>query len=147
MRKAVPAEPVIFKVTEEQTAPYLPVFENIPAGFPSPATDFLSDTISLDQYLIRSPNRTVLLRVTGDSMKDAGILAGDLVIVERRPDAVPGQIVVANVDGNYTIKYLGKDDQGYYLQAANKKYGIIRPQNDFSMFGVVTGVVRKYGNH
>ena len=75
------------------------------AGFPSPAEEALGDILSLDDFLIRDKAATYLLRVTGDSMREAGLLPGDLVLVERRTHAKDGDIVIAHVDGGWTMKY------------------------------------------
>jgi repressor LexA len=116
----------------------------VQAGFPSPAEEELLDTITLDEFLIEKPESTFMVRVTGDSMIDAGIHPGDMVLVER--DAAPrkNSIVIAQVDGEWTIKYLVKDQQGVRLDPANSKYKPIRPQNSLEIAGVVRSVIRKY---
>jgi len=115
-----------------------------PAGFPSPAEEALGDAISIDDYLVEHPSKTVLVKVQGDSMKDAGINTGDIMIVERESRPRVDRIVVAIVDGDFTIKYLRKDNDGYYLEPANVAYPIIRPEIELNMFGVVVGQFRKY---
>ncbi len=116
----------------------------VQAGFPSPAEEELLDTITLDEFLIEKPESTFMLRVTGDSMTDAGIHPGDMVLVER--DATPrkNSIVIAQVDGEWTIKYFVKDREGVRLDPANSKYKPIRPQNSLEIAGVVRSVIRKY---
>ena len=84
------------------------------------------------------------LRVKGDSMIDAGIHSGDTVIVERREAAEAGDIVIANIDGEWTMKYLRQDRSGPYLQAANPDYPDLYPETSLSVGGVVIGVVRAY---
>lgn len=115
----------------------------VEAGFPSPAEEELCDTLSLDEYLISNREATYLLRVKGDSMQEAGILEGDMVLVERTNDARTGDIVIAEVDGEWTMKYLRKGQDGYYLQAANPKYPIIVPSGGLQIAAVVTCVIRK----
>ena len=115
----------------------------VEAGFPSPAEEELCDTLSLDEYLISNREATYLLRVKGDSMIEAGILEGDMVLVERTNDAKVGDIVIAEVDGEWTMKYLRKGQDGYYLQAANPKYPLIVPSGDLKIAAVVTCVIRK----
>ena len=115
----------------------------VEAGFPSPAEEELCDTLSLDEYLISNREATYLLRVKGDSMIDAGILEGDMVLVERTNDAKVGDIVIAEVDGEWTMKYLRKGHDGYYLQAANPKYPLIVPSGGLNIAAVVTCVIRK----
>ena len=116
----------------------------VEAGFPSPAEEELLDVMDFDEYLVPNKESTYILKVKGDSMKDAGICPGDMVIVERRQTYKPGQIVIANVDGEYTMKYLRKERNLYYLEPANEKYKPIYPKDDLMIEAVVTGVVRKY---
>ncbi|MCS6771034.1 MAG: transcriptional repressor LexA [Kiritimatiellae bacterium] len=116
----------------------------VQAGFPSPAEEELVDVLSLDEYLIRRPEATYLLTVTGDSMIDAGIHPGDIVLVEKGGTPRNGQIVVAQVDGEWTLKYYHKDRAGVRLDPANKKYSFIRPKHSLVIGGIVRGVVRRY---
>ena len=85
-----------------------------------------------------------MLKVKGDSMNDAGIMAGDYVIVERKKTASVGDIIIAEIDGAWTMKYLRKDAKGYYLEAANRSYKPIRPKEELLISAVVKAVVRKY---
>ena len=117
----------------------------IEAGFPSPAEEELLDVMSFDEYLAPNKEASYILKVKGDSMIDAGIHAGDMVVVERRAAYKPGQIVVAQVDGEHTMKYLRKGKNGaHYLEPANKNYPDIHPSESFRIEAVVTAVVRKY---
>jgi len=116
----------------------------VEAGFPSPAEEELRDTLSLDEFLIQNPDASFLLKVSGDSMSSAGILPGDLVIVDRRQTAKNGDIVIAEVDGEWTMKFLKKSGEAVYLIPANPKYQPIRPKQELKIAGVVTAVVRKY---
>jgi len=116
----------------------------VQAGFPSPAEEELVDTLSLDEYLIQHPDQTYLIKVTGDSMIDAGIREGDLVVVERGRQPRNRDIVIAQVDGEWTMKFYEKTSQGIRLLAANKKYPPICPQRELVMGGVVVAVIRKY---
>jgi SOS regulatory protein LexA len=116
----------------------------VQAGFPSPAEEELIDTLSLDDFLVEKPEATFLLKVTGDSMIDAGIQPGDLVLVERGRAPKNNDIVVAEVDGEWTMKYFVKDRDGVRLEAANKAYATIRPQQSLNLGGVVRSVIRKY---
>ena len=116
----------------------------VQAGFPSPAEEELLDTITLDEFLVEKPESTFMLRVTGDSMIDAGIHPGDMVLVERDAPPRKNSIVIAQVDGEWTIKYFVKDRQGVRLDPANNKYEPIRPQNSLEIAGVVRSVIRKY---
>ena len=85
----------------------------------------------------------MLVRVKGDSMVDAGILEGDLVVVEKQPTAKPGDIVVAIVDGQFTLKRLDVERGQFLLRAENKAYAPIRPEGALEIFGVMVGLVRK----
>ena len=116
----------------------------VEAGFPSPAEEELLDTMSLDEYLISNKEATFILQVSGDSMKDAGIMPKDMVLVERTDRANPGDIVIAEVDGKWTMKYLRQKGNQMYLEAANKKYPPIYPQEELKISAVVKAVIRKY---
>jgi repressor LexA len=116
----------------------------VQAGFPSPAEEELLDTISLDEFLVRRPEATYLLTVSGDSMVDAGIRPGDLVLVEKGGEPKQMDIVIAQVDGEWTMKYFGSDSDGVYLEPANARYHRIRPVQSLSIGGIVRAVIRKY---
>ena len=121
------------------------ILGTVEAGFPSPAEEELADNISLDDMLIQNRAATFLLKVSGDSMQDAGILPGDMVIVDRGQTPKSGDIVIAEVDGQWTMKYLNKRGGKVALIPANPKYRPIIPKNELKISGVVTAVVRKYG--
>ncbi len=116
----------------------------VEAGFPSPAEESLADTLSLDDLLIQNREATFLLKVSGDSMSGAGILPGDMVIVDKGQAPKSGDIVIAEVDGEWTMKYLRKRGSAVTLIPANPKYQPIKPKNELKIAGVVTAVVRKY---
>lgn len=120
------------------------VLGTVEAGFPTPAEEELADTMSLDDYLIRNPEASYILKVKGDSMIDAGIREGDMVIVERTANHKEGQIVIAEVDGEWTIKYLRKKDGKIFLEPANKKFKPIYPTEELKIAAVVRAVIRKY---
>ncbi len=122
----------------------LPFVGLVQAGFPSPAEEELTDTLSLDQYLIGNREATFLMRATGESMVDAGIMHGDMLLVERSDKAKPGAIVIAMVDGERTMKYLRVRGGKFYLEPANKKFKPIVPENELTIEAVVKAVVRKY---
>ena len=96
--------------------------ECISAGFPSPADDYLDIGIDLNEQLIRHPESTFFLRVSGHSMINAGINDGDLLVIDRSIDPRPGQIVVAILDGSFTLKKLVLRCEKLYLEAANPDY-------------------------
>ena len=116
----------------------------VQAGFPSPAEEELADTMSLDEMLIRRPEATFILTVQGDSMTGAGIMPGDMVLVEKGGTPKPQDIVVAQVDDEWTLKYYMKDSTGVRLDAANPRYPSIRPKRSMSIGGIVKAVIRKY---
>lgn len=120
------------------------IADRVRAGTPQPANDVISQVVSVDEYLIRSPSRTVMLTVNGDSMNDAGLMHGDTVIVEKNAPAKLGDIVVAIVDNEYTVKYLAHDKSGFYLKPGNEAYPLIRANESLDLFGIVVGAFRKY---
>lgn len=122
----------------------LPFVGLVQAGFPSATDDALTDTMSLDDYLVENRERTFLMRATGDSMINAGIHSGDMLVVERRSEAPVGSIVIALVDNERTMKYLRKKGGQYYLEAANDRYPDIYPEGALEIEAVVKAVVRKY---
>lgn len=122
----------------------VPLAGQVSAGFPSPAEEELRDVISFDEYLITKQAESFLLKVDGDSMIGAGIMPDDLVLVERGKEPKTGDIVIAEVDGAWTMKYFHKNDQEVYLEAANPKYPRIKPVAELRLGGVVMAVVRKY---
>ncbi len=115
----------------------------VAAGFPAAVGDDLQDAVVIDHELVRDPSRTVLVTVKGDSMIDAGILPGDTAVVERRHAATVGDIVVAIVDNEYTVKRLAKERGRFVLKPENRAYPVLRP-DALEIFGVVVGTYRKY---
>ncbi len=122
----------------------LKVLGQIKAGFPSLAEEELIDTMSLDDFLIKNHEATYLLKVDGDSMKEAGILPGDMVLVDRSISPADGDIVIASVDGNWTLKYLKKKGKEIYLKSANEKYPDIYASEEIEVAAVVKAIIRKY---
>ena len=120
------------------------ILGTVEAGFPSPAEEELVDTLSLDDLLIQNRDATFLLKVSGDSMSGAGILPGDMVIVDRGQTPKSGDIVIAEIDGEWTMKYLRKRGDSVTLIPANPQYKPIKPKKELKIAGVVTAVVRKY---
>jgi repressor LexA len=115
----------------------------VEAGFPSCAEEELLDAISLDKWLINNPTSTFMLKVKGDSMIEAGIMPKDYVLVDRSLIPKNKDIVIAEVDGQWTMKYLIKKGKDITLLPANPKYSPIRPKNELKIAGVVTAVLRK----
>jgi SOS regulatory protein LexA len=122
----------------------IPMAGSVQAGFPSPEEEALCDIMSMDEYLVTKPDSSFLLKVSGDSMTGEGIMEGDLVIVEKGRQPKNGDVVIAEVDGEWTIKYFKKKSGQVYLEAANPKYPVIRPRTELQLGGVVTAVIRKY---
>jgi repressor LexA len=122
----------------------LPMAGFIVAGFPSPAEEELLDVVSFDDYLVPRPQASFIVQVSGDSMTGAGILPGDLVIVEKGRAPKSGDIVVAEVDGETTMKYYRKEHGRIVLEAANPRYPAISPKVEMRLLGVVSACVRKY---
>jgi SOS regulatory protein LexA len=120
------------------------ILGTVEAGFPSPAEEELADNLSLDDLLIHNREATFLLKVSGDSMSNAGILPGDMVLVDKGEVPKSGDIVIAEVDGEWTMKYLRKRGENVMLLPANPKYQPIKPKRELKIAGVVTAVVRKY---
>ena len=120
------------------------ILGTVEAGFPSPAEEELADTLSLDDMLIQNHEATFLLKVSGESMSGAGILPGDMVIVNKAQNPKSGDIVIAEVDGEWTMKYLKKSGNRVTLLPDNPKFQVITPKNELKIAGVVTAVVRRY---
>jgi repressor LexA len=122
----------------------LPVLGAIEAGWPSPAEEELVDTMTLDDWLIGNREATFMLKVSGDSMIEAGIRPGDMVLVERGRTPHNGDVVVAEVDSQWTLKYYEQHGGRVVLMPANKNYQPILPKNELNIAAVVTAVIRKY---
>ncbi|MAG11432.1 MAG: repressor LexA [Parcubacteria group bacterium] len=116
----------------------------VQAGFPSAAEEELCDIMSLDDFLITNHVASFLLKVSGDSMIEAGIQPDDLVLLERGKQPSKGDIVVAEVDHEWTMKYYEKVGGKTVLKPANKNYPTIVPKEELVVAGVVTAVIRKY---
>lgn len=116
----------------------------ISAGFPSPAMDFIDLSIDLNKYLIKHPSATYYGRVIGDSMKDAGIDDGDLLIIDRSLEPTNGKIAVCYINGEFTLKKIKIDQDCCWLLPANEKYEPIKvtPDNDFIIWGIVIHVIK-----
>ncbi|MGH7261315.1 MAG: LexA family protein [Nitrospiraceae bacterium] len=116
----------------------------VPAGFPSPADDYLEGKLDLNQHLIKHPAATFFVRVTGDSMTGAGIHSGDLLIVDRSLEPADNSVIIAIVDGELTVKRLCQRQGRFVLLPDNDKYPPVDIREDaFEVWGVVTHVVHK----
>lgn len=122
-----------------------PVVGRVRAGLPQPASQDSFETLNIEDVLVRDPNRTSFCHVRGDSMKDAGLLDGDVVVLEANRLPANGDIVVAVVDGQTTVKYLRSSaDGGWLLEPANSAYQPIKPTDSLEVLGVVVGSFRSY---
>lgn len=136
----------ISEVKSEEKSSGLQFFEGrIQAGFPSPAQGEYADTIDLNRALITNPAATFCARVIGNSMVDAGINEGDLLIIDRSITPHDGCIAVCFIDGDFTVKRLAVRDDGVYLQPANASFPEIKvfEGSDFQVWGVVSHIVKK----
>jgi DNA polymerase V len=124
------------------------VSHRISAGFPSPAADYAEDGLDLNEYLVRNKPASFMFTVKGDSMMNAGIVEGDKVIVDKSLNAKNRDIVVAVVNGEYTIKRLYKKGSKLELRPENPAYQpmVFKEGSELEIWGVVVGVVRRYGS-
>ena len=119
--------------------------DGIHAGFPSPATDYMTRAIDLNKELVKHPAATFYGRVVGDSMIDAGVEEGDILVIDKALTPKDGDMAVCFVEGEFTLKYLRFHENGLTLVPANGKYPSIEiyEGSDFIMWGVVTYVIKK----
>lgn len=122
----------------------VPMLGYVTAGFPATVEEELADTVNLDDMLIKNKPLTYMLEVDGDSMIDAHIEKGDMVLVEKRATAKDGEIVIAEVDGEFTMKYFREKGNKRWLEPANKNYKPIYPKHSLNINAVVKAVIRKY---
>jgi DNA polymerase V len=135
----------IFKAEAKTSLP-LPIFlANVQAGFPSPAEDYLDKMLDLNELLIAHPAATFFVRVAGDSMQGAGIFSGDILVVDRSLEPTDNKIIVALVNGEFTVKRLKCKDGRISLVPENPAYPILEltEGSDFQVWGVVTYVIHK----
>ncbi len=120
----------------------------LPAGFPSPADDYLEDRIDLNRELVQNPTSTFLARVRGDSMRDANLQDGDLILIDRSQVPRSGSMVLAWLDGGFTVKHLVLKKDRALLRAANPAYPDLElnEEEDNRIWGVVTHVIHREGN-
>lgn len=116
----------------------------IHAGFPSPATDYMTQAIDLNKELVKHPAATFYGRVVGDSMIDAGVDEGDILVIDKSLEPQEGDMAVCFVDGEFTLKYLRFRPRGLTLQPANDRYPSIEvgEDTDFKVWGIVTYVIK-----
>ena len=134
---------IIYK-PDRSTKRSQPLFvANVSAGFPSPADDYKEEKLDLNKYLIKNPAATYFVRVTGDSMIGAGIHSGDLLVVDRSVEPVDKKVVIANIDGELTVKRIRIRKNKITLEPENTDFPTqqISPDSEFEVWGVVTNVV------
>lgn len=138
------SEPILLVARTSLKIPL--VSASVEAGFPSPAEDFIEKGLDLNEELIRNPNSTFCVRVKGESMKDAGIHSGDVLIVDKSLEAQDRQIVVAQINGDFTVKRLRKTGGKVFLEPANTAFPPIEVTDDGDypmVWGVVTFIIHK----
>ena len=138
-----------FAIDDDKPASVAMFEAKVQAGFPSPAQGMPGDTIDLNKALISNAAATFCARVTGNSMVDAGINDGDLLIIDRSLDPDDGDIAVCFIDGDFTVKRIAIKSDGVYLVPANAKFPEIHvlPENHFQIWGVVSHVIKHMGKH
>jgi DNA polymerase V len=119
--------------------------ESVPAGFPSPADDAMDLDLNLHDYLVRNPAQTFCVKAIGESMKDAGIQSGDVMLVDRAIEPENRSIVLAVIDSEFTVKRVNVSDKKLYLMPENENFTPIEitQEMDFEVWGVVTYVIHK----
>lgn len=117
----------------------------ISAGFPSPADDYIDHKLDLNEYLVRNEPSTFLLRVSGNSMVNAGIHHGDILVVDRSVEPIDGKIIIGIIDGEFTVKRILKKGKKIFLQPENEDFALIEvtEEMEFKIWGVVTFAIHK----
>lgn len=124
----------------------IPYYESVVAGFPSPAEDYIEQSLDLNEYLIKDPAATFFVRVEGNSMINAGIFPNDILIVDRSLEPRHNQIIIGIIDGEFTVKRLCIQGLKVLLKAENTAFEAIEitRDTDFRVWGVVTNVVHQF---
>jgi DNA polymerase V len=140
-RRMTAVTPTVLKIVKKCSLPL--ALSHVEAGFPSPADDYMEGALDLNEHVIKHPSATYFVKASGDSMIGAGIFNGDLLIVDRSLEASSGKVVIAEVDGQLTVKRLLKLDDSFSLQSENSSYPPIDLQegNEVVVWGVVTHVI------
>ena len=132
----------IIKKTQINTPVFL---DKVSAGFPSPATDYMENKLDLNEYLIRHPAATFIVKASGSSMVNANIYSGDLLVVDRSITPKNNNIVIASIFGDLTVKKLKKKEKSFFLVSANEEYPSIEVKEEMECFiwGVVTYIIHE----
>lgn len=135
-----------FYALETNNLDSIPVFEgSVPAGHPSPADEAMDLDLNLHDFLVKNPNQTFCVKAIGESMKDAGILSGDVMLVDRAIEPKNRSIVLAVINSEFTVKRVNVSEQKLYLMPENENFSPIEitEDMDFKVWGVVTYVIHK----
>ena len=148
MNKKTNSELLITEISPsgESSESVLPVFlSGVQAGFPSPADDYIEDQLNINELLVQHPAATFFVRVEGESMRDANILTGDILVVDRSLEASNNKIVIAIINGEFTVKRFIKNKSGVFLVPENPKYPSFKMDgdSDLQIWGVVTYIIHK----
>ncbi len=133
-------------MTKELKSAPLPFFEvGLPAGFPSPAEDYMERPLDLHELLVEHPTATFFVKVDGDSMIGAGMHTGDILVVDRSLPPQNGKVIVALLNGEFTVKRLKIENKQIYLAPENPRYPVITvgAESDFQVWGIVTYVIHR----
>ena len=135
----------IFKPNDKKSSNNIFIKDGISAGFPSPAGDFEEARISLEKVLVKNKEATFYAKVSGESMKDAGLNDGDILVIDRSEEVKNNKIAVCYVNGEFTVKRIKIEKNYVYLVPENKKYNPIKitEENELIVWGIVTYVIKK----
>ncbi|MGL2963378.1 LexA family protein [Flavobacterium sp. RSB2_4_14] len=136
-----------FYIPDYSTELQLPLFDTgISAGFPSPADDFIELSIDLNKHIIKHKDTTFFAKVKGHSMKNVGIFDGDLLVIDKSLEPQDGRIAICQIDGEFTIKRIKKEENVIWLIAENEDYKPIKvtPENDFVIWGIVINSIKYF---
>jgi len=145
LKKLHNTQSIVFYTADTTLKLSLPFIESgIKAGFPSPADDFLDLSIDLNKEFVKNQSTTFYGRVKGDSMQNAGLEDGDLLIIDKSLEPINGKIAVCYIDGEFTVKRIKIEKECIWLVAENEKYKPIKvtEDNDFLIWGMVTNVIK-----
>lgn len=136
-----------FYIPDYSTELQLPLFDTgISAGFPSPADDFIELSIDLNKHIIKHKDTTFFAKVKGHSMKNVGIFDGDLLVIDKSLEPQDGRIAICQIDGEFTIKRIKKEENIFWLIAENEDFKPIKvtPENDFVIWGIVINSIKYF---
>ena len=139
-------EKLDFFTVDEDTSLNIPIFSNaVQAGFPSPAEDHIDMDLNLNDYLVQNPSATFCVKAIGESMKNSGINSGDIMVVDKSLEPKNRSIVIAIIDGEFTVKRVNVNNNELYLMPENSNFSPIKitKEMDFQVWGVVTYVIHK----